>query len=61
MTQYQRLGRCCLLLPFQKHPHVGNPGCLLFIFTRANWLVHGLGKEQNWAIASNIRTPPPPG
>ena len=39
---------------------MGNPGCLLFIFTRANWLVHGLGKEQNWAIALNIRTPPPP-
>ena len=37
---------------------MGNPGCLLFISTQANWLVHGLGKEQNGAIALNIRTPP---
>ena len=46
-------------VPFKSIYLLGNPGCLLFIFTRANWLVHGLGKEQNWTIALNIRTPPP--
>lgn len=41
-------------VPFKSIYLLGNPGCLLFIFTWAKWnrLVHGLGKEQNSGLVT---------
>lgn len=37
---------------------MGKPGCLPFIFTWANWLVQGLGKEQNSSLENFVLESP---